>query len=160
MIRPFGFESKRYGEPSTLSESLYDHPFQWGSKRTGPDLAREGNKYPNVWHYRHMLDPRSVSPGSNMPPYTHLATSEVDVARTAAKMHALQSIGVPYDDKAISAAASDADAQGSAIARNLADDGVAGVSARSEVVALVSYLQRLGTHPQPQRGPDVASLTP
>jgi cytochrome c oxidase cbb3-type subunit I/II len=160
MIRPFAFESKRYGDPSTLSESIYDHPFQWGSKRTGPDLAREGGKYPDVWHYRHLLDPRSVSPGSNMPSFPHLATDDVDLARTATKMHALQSIGVPYDDKAIASAAADAEAQGAAIAKSLADDGVADVSPRSEVVALVSYLQRLGKHPQPEHGADVASLRP
>jgi cytochrome c oxidase cbb3-type subunit I/II len=92
-----------------------------------------------------------------MPSFPHLATSEVDLARTASKMHALQSIGVPYDDKAVSAAESDAVAQGTVIARNLADDGVAGVSPRSEIVALVSYLQRLGKHPEPEHGPDVAS---
>ena len=73
MIRTFDFEAKRYGEPSTMADSFYDHPFQWGSKRTGPDLAREGGRYPNLWHYRHLLDPREVSPGSNMPPFAFLA---------------------------------------------------------------------------------------
>ena len=159
MIRPFAFETKRYGDPSTLAESIYDHPFQWGSKRTGPDLAREGDKYPNVWHYRHLVDARSVSPGSNMPPFPRLVTDTVNVARTATKMHALQSIGVPYDDRQIAAARGDAEAQGAEIAKNLRDDGVAEVDAQSEIVALIAYLQRLGKHPPPARGPDVA-LTP
>jgi cytochrome c oxidase cbb3-type subunit I/II len=159
MIRPFAFETKRYGDPSTLAESIYDHPFQWGSKRTGPDLAREGDKYPNVWHYRHLVDARSVSPGSNMPPFPRLVTDTGNLARTATKMHALQSIGVPYDDRQIAAARSDAEAQGAEIAKNLRDDGVAEVDAQSEIVALIAYLQRLGKHPPPARGPDVA-LTP
>ena len=97
MIRTFAFEAKRYGDPSTMAESVYDHPFQWGSKRTGPDLAREGGKYPNLWHYRHMIDPREVSPGSIMPPFPALATDEVDASRTADKMRALRSVGVPYE---------------------------------------------------------------
>ena len=98
MIRPFRLEQQRYGEPSTMAESQFDHPFQWGSKRTGPDLAREGGKYPNLWHYRHLLDPRAVSPGSNMPPYALLADAHVDLARTTDKLHAMRSIGVPYTD--------------------------------------------------------------
>ena len=97
MIRPFAFEAKRYGDPSTMAESVYDHPFQWGSKRTGPDLAREGNRYPNLWHYRHLIDARSVSPGSNMPPFPVLATDEVDLTRTESKMRALRAVGVPYE---------------------------------------------------------------
>jgi cytochrome c oxidase cbb3-type subunit I/II len=72
MIRPMRFEAIRYGEPSRVEESIFDHPFQWGSKRTGPDLAREGGRYPSLWHYNHMRDPRAVSPGSNMPAYPHL----------------------------------------------------------------------------------------
>ncbi len=160
MIRPFSFETKRYGDPSTMSESLYDHPFQWGSKRTGPDLAREGTKYPNVWHYRHMVDARSVSPGSNMPPFPRLAVDQVDLARTPAKMHALQSIGVPYDDREVAQASADAEAQGAQIAKNLEEDGVSDVAPRAEIVALIAYLQRLGTHPQSSHGPDVATRTP
>jgi cytochrome c oxidase cbb3-type subunit I/II len=160
MIRPFAFETKRYGDPSTLAESVYDHPFQWGSKRTGPDLAREGGKYPNLWHYRHLLDARSVSPGSNMPPFPTLATGTVDLARTRTKMHAMQSIGVPYDDKEIAGAADDASTQGAAIAKNLREDGVADVNPRAEIVALIAYLQRLGKHPEPPHTVDVAALTP
>jgi cytochrome c oxidase cbb3-type subunit I/II len=160
MIRPFTFETKRYGEASTMSESIYDHPFQWGSKRTGPDLAREGGKYPDLWHYRHLLDARSVSPGSNMPPFPRLATDEVDLTKTATKMHALKSIGVPYEAREIESSASDAEAQGGQITKSLEADGVPGVDPRSEVVALIAYLQRLGTHPDAQHGPDVATLTP
>jgi len=88
MIRPFVFETRRCGAPSTLAGSVYDHPFQWGSKRTGPELAREGGKYPNPWHYQHLLDARSVSPGSNMPPFPALATDQVDVGWTEDKMAA------------------------------------------------------------------------
>jgi cytochrome c oxidase cbb3-type subunit I/II len=149
MIRTFTFESKRYGEPSTMAESIYDHPFQWGSKRTGPDLAREGGKYPDLWHYRHMLDPREVSPGSIMPPFPTLATDRVDAARTADKMQALRSIGVPYEAREIESASSDEAAQGEAIASSLRKDG-ADADPHSELVALIAYLQRLGVHPQPQ----------
>jgi cytochrome c oxidase cbb3-type subunit I/II len=144
MIRTFDFEAKRYGEPSTMADSYYDHPFQWGSKRTGPDLAREGGKYPNLWHYRHMLDPREVSPGSNMPPFAFLASRGVDFDRTAEKLRALRSVGVPYDAGQVEGARADAEAQGRQIAQNLHEDGVAGVDPRSEMVALVAYLQRLG----------------
>jgi cytochrome c oxidase cbb3-type subunit I/II len=148
MIRPFSFETKRYGDPSTMTESIYDHPFQWGSKRTGPDLAREGGKYPNLWHYRHLVDPRSVSPGSNMPPFPTLATDKVDLAHTADKLHAMRAIGVPYESKDIEGARADAEAQGAEIARNLRDDGAGEVDPQSEIVALVAYLQRLGKHPE------------
>jgi cytochrome c oxidase cbb3-type subunit I/II len=154
MIRTFTFESKRYGEPSTMGESVYDHPFQWGSKRTGPDLAREGGKYPALWHYRHMMDPREVSPGSIMPPYTALATDKVDASVTPAKMRAMRSIGVPYEAGQIALAEVDEAAQAREIADALRKDG-AEVDPRSEVVALIAYLQRLGVHPQPAPGAPV-----
>jgi cytochrome c oxidase cbb3-type subunit I/II len=144
MIRPFVFEAKRYGDPSTLAESVYDHPFQWGSKRTGPDLAREGAKYPNLWHYRHLLDPRSVSAGSNMPPFPTLARDQVDFSRTRDKVRALRSVGVPYTARDVETAAGDARTQGAAIASNLRDEGIGTIDDRSEVVALIAYLQRLG----------------
>jgi cytochrome c oxidase cbb3-type subunit I/II len=82
MIRPFTWETARYGEVSAEDDSIFDHPFQWGSKRTGPDLARVGGRYSNLWHYKHMLDPREISPGSNMPSYAHLASARVDFAET------------------------------------------------------------------------------
>jgi cytochrome c oxidase cbb3-type subunit I/II len=106
-----------------------------------------------------MIDARSVSPGSNMPPFPRLVTDEVNLSQTAAKMHALQSIGVPYEAREIATAASDAESQGAEIAKNLSEDGVAGVDPRSEMVALIAYLQRLGKHAEPAHGPDVATLT-
>ncbi len=143
MIRPFRSEQQRYGEPSAMSDSQFDHPFQWGSKRTGPDLAREGNKYPNVWHYQHLRDPRAVSPGSNMPPYAQLAMETLDFAHTEDKLRAMRSVGVPYDDRAIAGAAEDARVQGREISADLRAAGVE-VAANAEMVALVAYLQRLG----------------
>ena len=150
MIRPFRFEQQRYGEPSTLSDSQFDHPFQWGSKRTGPDLAREGGKYPSLWHYNHMLDPRSVSVGSNMPPYKFLAEQRVDFTRTADKLHAMKSIGVPYNDQDVKLSPLDAKAQGEGIASDLKAAG-ADVAPDSELVALIAYLQRLGKQPNETR---------
>ncbi len=148
MIRPFRWEQQRYGDPSTMADSQFDHPFQWGSKRTGPDLARVGNKYPNLWHYRHLLDPREVSPGSNMPPYRHLAEGRVDFTRTTDKLYAMKSIGVPYTDAEVAGAAADARAQAAEIAGDLAASG-ANVANDSDLVALVAYLQRLGVKPAP-----------
>lgn len=152
MIRTFAFEAKRYGDPSTMAESIYDHPFQWGSKRTGPDLAREGGKYPDLWHYRHMIDPREVSPGSIMPPFPVLASASVDASKTADKMDALRSIGVPYDAREIESAADDEKAQAAEIVDRLRKDG-ADVDPSSEIVALIAYLQRLGVHPRPEAAP-------
>jgi len=148
MIRPFRWEQQRYGEPSTLAESQFDHPFQWGSKRTGPDLARVGTKYPNLWHYRHLLDPREVSPGSNMPPYSFLASGHVDYTRTIDKLHAMKTLGVPYTDDEIARGTDDAKAQAALIAADLATSG-ANVPADSDMVALIAYLQRLGVKPAP-----------
>ena len=150
MIRPFAFETKRYGDPSTLAESQYDHPFQWGSKRTGPDLAREGGKYPHLWHYRHMLDPRSVSPGSNMPNYAQLAEAKVDLDKTETKVRAMRSIGVPYTPQEVATAKTDATEQGRGIALELKKEG-ADVDSGSEVVALIAFLQRLGVHAEPKQ---------
>ncbi len=150
MIRPFRWEQQRYGEPSTMADSQFDHPFQWGSKRTGPDLAREGAKYPNLWHYRHLLDPREVSPGSNMPPYAHLVEGRVDLARTSEKLHAMKSIGVPYTDDDVARGADDARTQGAEIAADLASSGAI-VASDSDLVAMVAYLQRLGVKPAPAK---------
>ena len=149
MIRQMVHESLRYGEASKMEDSRYDHPFQWGSKRTGPDLARVGGKYPNLWHFRHMMDPRSTSPGSNMPPYAFLATSSVDLTRTGDKLHAMTQVGVPYDSMQIQHAAADAQRQGELTAKDLHDNGVE-AKADSELVALVSYLQRLGAAAPPK----------
>ncbi len=143
MIRPMRFETIRYGEPSRLDESIWDHPFQWGSKRTGPDLAREGGKYPNLWHFRHMQDPRSTSPGSNMPAYPHLYTSHLDHASVSSRVDAMRAAGVPYQAFVISGATNIANAQADVIVRDLAANG-ARVDRDAEIVALVAYLQRLG----------------
>ena len=157
-VRPFRDELERYGHYSLAAESMYDHPFQWGSKRTGPDLARVGGKYADVWHYKHMIDPREISPGSNMPPYPHLATWTVDFAGTAAKMRALRNVGVPYKAEQIQMSEQNAQAAATAIATGLAND--AGVKVcetesdgcelvvNSRLVALIAYLQRLGKVPE------------
>jgi cytochrome c oxidase cbb3-type subunit I/II len=154
MIRPMVAEALRYGEASRMEESRYDHPFQWGSKRTGPDLARVGAKYPNLWHYRHMMDPRSTSPGSNMPTYAFLADAPVDFTKTPNKLHAMQQIGVPYSDTQIADAEGEARRQAQDIARDLEGGGV-NAKVDSELIALVSYLQRLGvsTSPKPEGTP-------
>lgn len=98
LIRPFRSETERYGEYSKAGEFVYDHPFQWGSKRTGPDLAREGGKYPNSWHYNHMMDPTTMSPGSIMPAYEFIIEKDLDISSTAAKIRTMQKLGVPYPD--------------------------------------------------------------
>jgi cytochrome c oxidase cbb3-type subunit I/II len=144
MIRPVAWESARYGEISLADDSVFDHPFQWGSKRTGPDLARVGGKYNHQWHYRHMLDPREISPGSNMPSYAHLAITQIDFATSSDKMRAMRVVGVPYRPEQIAAAPRDARFQAEQIARELTQGGELHVSPDSELVALISYLQRLG----------------
>jgi cytochrome c oxidase cbb3-type subunit I/II len=153
MIRPFRWETMRYGEVSKLEDSFYDHPFQWGSKRTGPDLSREGQKYPNLWHYKHMTDPRSISEGSNMPPYAHMAEHKIDFSFTNHKLSAMKMVGVPYTDAQIASAAADGRAQGDAIAKDLADNGVT-IAGDTEIVAIIGYLQRLGRkNEQPAAAP-------
>jgi len=148
MIRPFRHETLRYGEYSRLEEFTYDRPFQWGSKRTGPDLHRVGGKYPNLWHYQHMRDPRSIAPASNMPPYEFLARERVDFSRTGAKLKVLQRLGTPYSSDEISWAAEIARSQASLIAQDLEEQGVT-VDPQSRLVAIIAYLQRLGRRPQP-----------
>jgi len=147
MIRPFLWEVARYGEVSSAAESLYDHPFQWGSRRIGPDLARIGGRYPGLWHYQHMIDPRSVTPGSIMPPYPHLVGERVDLAGLPARMRALRAAGVPYGDRAVEGAAAAALVEGRAIAAELRQTGRVEAAPDSAIVALIAYLQRLG---QPQ----------
>lgn len=144
MIRPFRDEVSRYGEYSKAGEFVYDHPFQWGSKRTGPDLAREGNKYPDSWHYNHMYDPRSMSPGSIMPQYTWLLDNALDTASTPAKIRAMRTIGVPYPEGYDLQANKDLMQQANSIAANLKKDKIE-TPPNVEIVALIAYLQRLGT---------------
>jgi len=148
MIRPFRHEVLRYGDYSRLEESLLDHPFQWGSKRTGPDLARVGGKYDNLWHYLHLMDPRSTSPASNMPTYTHFKTKTVDPAVIQHRMEVLRILNTPYTDEDIALAIQTYLSQGQMIADDLASKDV-DLGANSEMVAMIAYLQRLGLRPQP-----------
>ena len=144
MIRPFRSETARYGEYSKAGEFVYDHPFQWGSKRTGPDLAREGGKYPDSWHYNHMLEPSSMSPGSIMPSYSWLLDDDLDVSTLKAKIKAMQTLGVPYPVGYADVAEADLNKQANAIAANLKKDGIE-TSPKKEIIALIAYLQRIGT---------------
>ena len=148
MIRPFRSEVMRYDpndlEYSKAGEFVYDHPFQWGSKRTGPDLHRIGGKYPDSWHFYHMLEPESMSPGSIMPPYPWLFEQSWDKDRLPAKIRAMQTLGVPYEEGYDAQALSDAETQAKGISDGLATEGLR-VSPDTEIVALIAYLQRLGT---------------
>ncbi|MDZ4308680.1 cytochrome-c oxidase, cbb3-type subunit II [Allopontixanthobacter sp.] len=157
MIRPFRDEVERYGHYSLAAESMYDHPFQWGSKRTGPDLARAGGRYSDEWHVQHLRDPQSVVPESVMPQYSFLAETELEVPDASAQLTALRRVGVPYSDRDIELAAGDIQLQ--------ADPDAAGDVAEfqerypkvqvrdfdgdpariTEMDALVAYLQMLGT---------------
>ena len=127
MIRTLRFETERYGHYSLAGESVYDRPFQWGSKRTGPDLARVGGRYSDDWHRVHLTDPRAVVPESNMPSFPWLQENLVDGAQVATRMQALQRLGDPYSDAEVASA----------------DDAVAG---KTELDAVVAYLQALGKH--------------
>jgi cytochrome c oxidase cbb3-type subunit I/II len=144
MIRPFAWEVARYGEASSSHDSVFDHPFQWGSKRTGPDLAREGGLRSDMWHYQHMMDPRAITPGSLMPAYPHLADNRVDFGATAGKLRALRTAGVPYGAAQIQSAEADAMARARGIADALNEEGGIDLAPDSEIVALIAYLQRLG----------------
>jgi len=143
-VRPFRSETERYGEYSKAGEFVYDHPFLWGSKRTGPDLAREGGKYGNAWHYNHLMDPRLMSPGSIMPEYGWLLTQKLDTSTTAAKIRAMQTLGVPYPEGYDRQANTDLEKQAKEIADNLYIDHIK-VKKDKEIVAIIAYLQRLGT---------------
>jgi cytochrome c oxidase cbb3-type subunit I/II len=144
MIRPFRSETERYGEYSKAGEFVYDHPFLWGSKRTGPDLHRVGKKYPNLWHYLHMEDPVSMSPGSIMPAYPWLLTDNLNTASTPAKINALRSLGVPYPAGFEESAHEELFKQAEEIALDLQKNGIPAESSK-EIIALIAYLQRLGT---------------
>ncbi|SMD31962.1 cytochrome c oxidase cbb3-type subunit I/II [Reichenbachiella faecimaris] len=146
MIRPFRSETERYGEYSKAGEFVYDHPFLWGSKRTGPDLAREGVgklKKSDSWHFYHMLDPAQVSEGSIMPPYPWLFEQSIDQGLTASKINALRTVGVPYPDGYEESANNDLQAQAKTITDNLAAEDIE-ISGDAEIIALIAYLQRLG----------------
>jgi cytochrome c oxidase cbb3-type subunit 2 len=126
MVRPFRAEVERYGHYSVAGEFVYDHPFQWGSKRTGPDLHRVGGRYSDDWHRIHLNDPRSVVPESNMPAYPWLAKSAANAGDIEAKMRALRRVGVPYSDQEIAGAKDE-------------------LKDKTELDALIAYLQVLGT---------------
>ncbi len=143
MVRPFRDEVKRYGDYSKAGEFIYDHPFQWGSKRTGPDLARLAEKYPDSWHYNHMLDPESTSPGSIMPSYPWLFTDRIDKTKTYEMIKAMKRLGVPYEEGYENTANKDLELQANEIRDNLATSNI-DVEAHDEIVALIAYLQRLG----------------
>jgi cytochrome c oxidase cbb3-type subunit I/II len=144
MVRPFRSETVRYGDYSKAGEFVYDHPFLWGSKRTGPDLHRVGKKYPDAWHAKHMADPRSTSPGSIMPPYPWLLTRKLDTKPTVKKITLMRKLGVPYPENYELQAMDDLKAQAKAISENLKQTG-APVEADREIIALIAYMQRLGT---------------
>ena len=145
MIRPFRSETERYGEYSKAGEFVYDHPFTWGSKRTGPDLHRVGGKYPDAWHYNHMDDPRSTSPGSIMPRYSWLLTQKLDTACLPSRIKALRSVGVPYEKGYENGPAQkELEAQAAKVVTNLKVGSVTAQTNR-EIIAVIAYLQRLGT---------------
>ncbi|WP_434778328.1 cytochrome-c oxidase, cbb3-type subunit II [Neisseria sp. Ec49-e6-T10] len=131
MIRPFRAETERYGHYSVAGESVYDHPFQWGSKRTGPDLAREGGLRSDTWHRMHLIDPRQTTPGSNMPAFPWLEKNKLNPEDVVASMKALRKVGVPYTDDDIKQATLSADEGGE-------------VDGKTEMDALIAYLQGLG----------------
>jgi len=143
MVRPFRSETERYGEYSKAGEYVYDHPFLWGSKRTGPDLQRTSGKYSNTWHYNHMLAPDAVSTGSIMPPYPWLFEQSIDMDQTAGKIAALRKVGAPYEEGYESVANDDLTVQAAGIVANLKEEGIE-VMPETEIVALIAYLQRLG----------------
>jgi cytochrome c oxidase cbb3-type subunit I/II len=144
LVRPFRSETERYGEYSKAGEYVYDHPFLWGSKRTGPDLHRIGGKYPNLWHYLHMENPSSMSPGSLMPSYPWLHMNDLDISTTESKINVMRSIGVPYPEGYEKVANDDLQKQAEKIATDLQNAG-APAEPNKEIIALIAYLQRLGT---------------
>jgi cytochrome c oxidase cbb3-type subunit I/II len=145
-VRPFKTETDRYGPYSVAAESVWDRPFLWGSRRTGPDLHRIGGKYPDSWHWIHFRDPRDIEPRSNMPSFAFLLERPLDLSLTRRRLEVLRSLGHPYTDAEVASAVADAEAQMAGIAASLRRDGVEldEVGARSEAVALIAYLQSLG----------------
>ena len=155
LVRPFRSETERYGEYSKAGEYIYDHPFLWGSKRTGPDLAREGGRYPDAWHYLHMKDPTSMSPGSIMPSFQWLLTDKLDVSSVSSKIGTLRLLGVPYPHGYELLALNDLEAQAEQISAGLKNNNIECQPDR-EIIAMIAYLQRLGTDIKPK----TATVTP
>ena len=146
MVRPFRSETVRYGEYSKAGEFVYDRPFLWGSKRTGPDLHRVGGKYPHSWHYNHMLEPTSMSPGSIMPTYEWMYTNSLDTSDTKAKLRTMVKLGVPYSPEYIKNALAHLHNQSESITADLNEQmDEMEVQSNEEIIALIAYLQRLGT---------------
>jgi cytochrome c oxidase cbb3-type subunit I/II len=143
MVRPMRAEILRYGEWTRAGEYAYDHPFLLGSRRIGPDLQRVGGKYPDAWHYEHMRDPRSTSPGSIMPTYRWLLHQSYDTADVVASLRALRTVGLPYTDADIAGAPAAMRSQGEAIVGRLAGGGIT-TTPDKEIIAVIAYLQRLG----------------
>ncbi len=144
LVRPFRNETERYGAISRSGEYIYDHPFLWGSKRTGPDLQRIGQKYPDSWHYYHMREPQSMSPGSIMPRYEWLLENKLSTELTQRKMIALRKVGVAYSDEEIAGAEASMRTQAAGIVANLKKEGIK-TDPDKEIIALIAYMQRLGT---------------
>jgi cytochrome c oxidase cbb3-type subunit I/II len=151
MIRPFRSEQIRYGAPSRIEESMWDHPFQWGSKRTGPDLARIGARgfYNEAWHWDHMFDPRSVVQASIMPAFPWLYDNKAEAGIAVEKMNVLRKLGTPYEEEQLMNAQADYEAQAATVVANLALQGKTGADPESEIVALIAYLMRLGKNLEP-----------
>ncbi len=143
MVRTLTYDIARYGEMSRPEEFIYDHPFQFGSRRIGPDLARVGGKYPDSWHYYHMYDPRQITPGSTMPVYPHLFRKKIDYHILAKKLLVMKRMGVPYSEASISSAISDAQDQAAQVEESLKSQGVKEKVRDKEILALIAYLQRL-----------------
>lgn len=144
MVRPFKDEDLRYGKYSRAGEFIYDFPFQWGSRRIGPDLHRVGQKYSDLWHYRHLENPRSISEKSNMPAYTWIIRDSMDLTHLTQKMKAMQFLGVPYTDQEVDAAYQNLKTQAQKISNTLLEQGQIQDVGEKEVIALIAYLQRLG----------------
>lgn len=146
MVRPLAAETERYGHFTVAGEGAYDRPFLWGSRRTGPDLARVGGKYPDSWHWRHLEDPRALEPRSNMPSFAFLLRAPLDTSLTSRRLAVLRSLGHPYSEEEVASAERDALAEAERVAANLRAEGIdlGPEEARSEAVAMIAYIQSLG----------------
>ncbi|MCB0327951.1 MAG: cytochrome-c oxidase, cbb3-type subunit II, partial [Bdellovibrionales bacterium] len=151
MVRSLLSETIRYGKASESWEFAYDHPHLWGSKRTGPDLARVGGKYPDLWHYKHMINPRSTSFGSLMPDYAFLENKSLEFQGLSDKLQSMKHLGVPYSDQEIELASDHAKTQAQQIVDRLAVDGIE-TNSNSELLAMIAYLQKLGMDARSENG--------